>query len=262
MPPCNRYILLLTLTYALVCLLGNIENEWKQEIAPWLGEEPAGVNIETVRAIDAEHYPIDVYHIPANEELQQKIISTFRLRKSDSQNGGTEKYISNMGILPRYPGERSYLLETSEVQIPWLEVNKDGSMCLCPNDTNEYRDVSGAEIIAPPYPEYRQQRYLHTFRALVLAATSFFLPGMFCCIGWLWIQRKPICSKETATICLAIPAAVAFIGAFADLYLHGLHKDYAISGALFSVITNLCCSAMLIALTGAIKTIWLKIRNC
>lgn len=261
MSPANRYTLLLTITYAIVCLLGNIENEWKQDIAPWLGEEPTGVSLETVRAIDAEHYPIDVYHIPANGELQQKIISTFRLRKSDSQNGGAVKYISDRGILPQYPEERSYLLETFEVQIPWLEVNKDGSMRLCPNDTNEYRDVSGSEIIAPPYPEYRQHKYIHAIRALVLAATSFLLPGVFCCIGWLWIQRKPICSKETATICLAIPAAVAFIGTFADFYLHGLHKNYAISSALFSTEFNLLCAAMLIALTGVVKAIWQKVRS-
>ncbi|MBR4310234.1 MAG: hypothetical protein IKT79_04325 [Akkermansia sp.] len=67
------------------------------------------------------------------------------------------------------------------------------------------------------------------------------------------LRQKNCRITEATVICFVVPAAVAFIGAFVDFYTHGFHVSYAVSGAVFSVITNLICSSILVAATAAVR---------
>ena len=90
----------------------------------------------------------------------------------------------------------------------------------------------------------------------MLAVLCFLLPGMFCCGGRLWVQRRPIRSGETLVICLVIPAVVAYIGAYVDFYMHGFNKSYSVFSAIFSVLSNVLCAAVLLVLTGIVRRLW------
>ena len=255
----NLYAILLALTYALLFWLGNNDHDtvsrWYEEAAPWLGEPPAGLTCETERAETIAEFPCTRFDISPNEELKQKIISTFRLWES------SPGVYSSMGIYPQYPEGKEEILRTSSAIYPRLELQTNGSMRFWPNDANTQLSPSTATPISIPYPNYLRDTDSEMLRSLLLAILCNMLPGVFCCVGWLWIQRKPIRSRETAVICLAVPTAVAFIGAFADFYIHGFHKNYAIVGAIFSVVTNLICAGLLIGITSILKSLIRKIQG-
>lgn len=254
MKPSNLYAIILTLTYALLFWLGNSDHNtasgWNKEVAPWLGELPAGVESETVRAKTADGYPCTYYLIPHNEEMKQKIISTFQLIE-----GKPGYYFSDEGITPRYPEDKEVDLKTFETIYPILEVEQRG-LRFCPNDANTQGNPSAVKFIDIPYPQYLPDSATEMQRSLMLAVLCYMFPGVFCCVGWLWIQKNPIRSRETLVICLAIPAAVAFVGAFADFYIHGFHRNYAVFSAVFSVVTNLISAGIVIALTAPVKYLW------
>ena len=253
MKPSNLYAILLSLTYALLFWLGcndhDTASRWYEEAAPWLGEPPAGLTGETERAQTPEDFPCTRFDISPNEELKQKIITTFHL--SEFIPG----IYSSMGIYPQHPGKSFSAI------YPRLELQPDGSMRFWPNNLNTQQSPSTATPINIPYPHYLRDSDSEMLRSLLLAILCNMLPGVFCCVGWLWIQHKPVLSRETAVICLAIPAAVAFVGAFADFYIHGFHKNYAIVGAIFSVVTNLICAGLLIGITGIQKSLIRKIQG-
>lgn len=261
-----RYALMLVITYALLFFLVNADfsakSRWSDEAAPWLGEPPNELSVETVRANLAEETPITVFTIPASDEWKQKIISAYGLERSIYADDATERYVSLMGLYPIYPKEKTYLLEpyTSSVHVPWLKVHQDGSMSFCPNDYNEYRDPSGAEFSKVPHPEYRENRYVHFIKELTAATLCFLLPGLFCCIGWLWVQRRPIQSRTTVNICLLLPVVVGIIGALVDFYIHGFSITYCKIAAIIAAFSNALCALVLITITAAGRWLWQRIR--
>jgi len=255
MKPTDFYAILVSVVYALLFSLGYFSRtDWNEEAAPWLGESPAGMSIEGARARYENEYPRTIYTLRPNEELRRKIITTFRLE--ECRPGRYE----NNGIDPIYPEGKEVVLEVSAYIYPWLEVNEDGSMSLCVNDLNlaEQKDPTKVQEAEFPYPQHLQSEGFMMIRSLLLAALCYMMPGIFCSVGWLWTQRKPLSSRGTKTICLLIPAAVAFIGAFVDFYVHGFHARYAMSGAASAVFTNLLCAGAIMGLTSIGKTLWGK----
>lgn len=254
--PVNFYSVLLPIVYAVLYLLGNYEDgenaEWYEQVAPWLGEAPEGLVTEQSRAASADDFPVTVYHFPADEELKQKIISTFQLEEN-----GAGIY-DNHGVSTLYPDGKEDVLTVSDVIYPCLQVEQDGRMSFSVDNYNmmEQKDDSLVKELQVPYPDYLPNTYGPMARELMLAVLCYLLPGVFCCVGWLWIQRRPIDCRDTAVICLMIPAAVAFIGAYVDFYTHGFHESYAVHSAVFSAITNLICACILIAATAAVRRLW------
>ena len=254
--PVNFYSVLLSIVYAVLYLVGNYEAgenaEWYKQVAPWLGEAPEGLVIEQCRATDAEEYPVTMYHLPADEGLKQKIISTFELEENDAG------IFDNHGVCIMYPEGKEEVLSVSDVIYPRLHVSQDGSMNFSVDDYNmsEQKNASLVKALQIPYPDYLPNTVGAMARSILLAVLCYLLPGIFCCVGWLWIQRRPISCRETAVICFAIPAAVAFIGAYVDFYSHGFHQSYAVFSAVFSVITNLLCAGILIAATKVERKLW------
>lgn len=259
MKPIALYSTLLAVVYALLFWLGNndhdTESRWNQEAAPWLGEAPAGVESELVRAQSIEELPFIEYSIPADAALKQNIITTFQLAES------SPGVYTNNGIRVVYPDGNEVIEKLYSTIYPGLTVNQDGSMRLCVNNLNKHEQSPAENLraIQIPNPQYLPDGDTEMQSSLMLAVLCFLLPGAFCSIGWLWIQRKPIRSRDTVNICLWIPGVVAFIGACVDFYVHGFNVDYTVYSATFSVISNLICSGLIIGATAAFRGVWNKI---
>ncbi len=258
-----RYALLLALTYALLFWLGNGNHDdvsyWNDEAAPYLGEAPAGMTAEIVRATTSEELPCVIYHLPANEAMQQKIITTLRLKKEMGWSKPSTPVATYYGSWGIYCGDSSIL--GSGVLTPRLDILSDGSMRLIIDDTNAHDDPSMADYIPTPHPEYLPNKVLEFCRHAMLAIVCFMLPGLFCSIGWLWIQRRPIRSGDCFTICLLIPAIIACVGAYADFHIHGFSKGYIQLCSVASALSNILTALFIIGLTAIVKALYRYINQ-
>lgn len=248
------YFATLSIAYAVIFLLGNWgdaspEGIWKSTAAPWLGEAPAGVRYETIRAESAADFPRDVFTFPANEELRRKIIETYAMQEVEPG-----RYANNQ-VKPLYPAENTPELTAERSCIsPWLEVKSDGSMRFCADDANVPFDEQQAVPLAPAYPQYLPQgQWELLYRELMLAVLCFMFPAVFCCVGWLWVQRHSLCAPGTKRICLQLVAVVAFVGAGVDFFWHGFDATYTLWSALVAVILNLLVAGILMGLTALVR---------
>lgn len=248
------YFVTLSIVYAFIFLLGNWddaspEGVWKSTAAPWLGEASAGMKCETIRAGAAGDFPCDVFTFPANEELRRKIIETYAM-----QEVGPGRYANNQ-VKPQYPVENTPELTAERSCIsPWLEVRSDGSMRFCPDDANVAFDEQKAVPLAPAYPQYLPQgQWELLYRELMLAVLCFMFPAVFCCVGWLWVQRRSLRAPGTKRICLQLVAVVAFVGAVVDFYWHGFDTTYTLWSAVVAALLNLLVAGILMALTALVR---------
>ena len=250
------YFVALSIVYALIFLLGNgddlsTEGVWKSTAAPWLGEAPAGVKFETIRAESSADFPRLVFTFPANEELRRKIIETYAMQEVEPG-----RYANNQ-VKPLYPAENTPVLTAERSCIsPWLEVKSDGSMRFCPDDANVPFDERDAVPLAPAYTQYLPQgQWELLYRGLMLAVLCFMFPAVFCCVGWLWVQRQSLRAPGTKRICLQLVAVVAFVGAVVDFYWHGFDTTYTLWSAVVAVILNLLVSGILMGLTALVRAL-------
>lgn len=246
------YAVILVAVYALLWFVGNgfhgAEARWQDEAAPWLGEAPADLQVQTLRAASAEQLPCSEFTLAADTVLQQKIIATFGLEPTAQ---GDSVVYTGKGVLPMYPADYPMLPNgLSAVFSPRLTVLADGTMLFCPDDANATKDESVARKLAPVYPQYLPQSpQWEVARGLMLAVLCFLLPGALCCVGWLWVQRRAVADGNTPYICYFLPAVVAFLGAYADFYVHGYDASYAMYSAVFSTLTNVACAFVLVLFT-------------
>lgn len=248
------YFVTLSIVYAFIFLLGNWddaspEGVWKSTAAPWLGEAPAGMKCETIRAGASGDFPCDVFTFPANEELRRKIIETYAMQEVEPS-----RYANNQ-VKPQYPAENTPELTAERSCIsPWLEVKSDGSMRFCPDDANVAFDEQKAVPFAPAYPQYLPQgQWELCYRELMLAVLCFMFPAVFCCVGWLWVQRHSLSAPGTKRICLQLVAVVAFLGAVVDFYWHGFDTSYTLLSAVVAVLLNLLVAGILMGLTALVR---------
>ncbi len=252
------YFISLSVVYALVFLLGNWsdsspERVWNSEAAPWLGEAPAGVTCEFVRADSSDAFPLDVFNLPPNEQLRRNIMELYAMQEVEGESG---RY-ANFQVKPLYPAENTPVLTAERACIsPWLEVMADGSMRFCVDDANVQQDEQKATPVAPPYPQYLPQgQWELLYRELMLALLCFVFPAVFCCAGWLWVQRRSLCGAETKRICLLVTAIVAFLGAYGDFFWHGFDSSYSVFSAVVAVILNLLVAGILMGGTALVRAI-------
>lgn len=259
------YFFALSVVYAILLVLGNLDDltpqgQWRVQAAAWLGEPPDGLKVETMRAGFRGDYPTTVFSIPANENLRRSIIDTYHLEPAGTTKDGEVKY-GNKHILPDYADEtRPELSGLSVLISPWLLVKPDGSMRFCADDANvEQGRYPVVSLVAHPYPQYLPRGEWELFyRHLALAVLCFLFPALFCCAGWLWLQRQPVSAPETRRICLLIPALVGFIGAFADFYLHGFDMSYSLFSSAFSAGTNFIAALLLVGITALLRKLFDK----
>ncbi len=246
------YAVALVAVYVLLWFVGNgfhgAEAQWLQEAAPWLGEPPAGVQVQTLRAASAEQLPCSEYTLAADTALQQKIITTFGLEPTAQ---GEATVYTGKGVLPVYPADYPLLPGgLSAVLSPRLTVQADGTMLFCPDDANALKDEAAARKLAPEYPQYLPQNpQWEVARGLMLAVLCFMLPGVLCSVGWLWVQRRAVADGDTAYICYLLPAVVAFLGTYTDFYVHGFDTSYSTFSAVLSALTNVVCAFVLVLFT-------------
>lgn len=250
------YFILLSLAYAMIFLLGNwgdlsAEGLWRTQAGPWLGEPPADLNFTTVRAETEDGFPRIVFTLPANEELRQKIIATYAMQEVQGVSG---RYANNQ-VKPLYPEENTPALTAERSCLsPWLEVKADGSMRFCADDVNVSFDEQKSVPVAPPYPQYLPQgQWELCYRELMLAVLCFMFPAVFCCVGWLWVQRHSLSAPGTKRICLQLVAVVAFVGAVVDFYWHGFDTTYTLWSAVVASLLNLLVAGILMALTALVR---------
>lgn len=259
----KRYFIGLCIIYALLLTLGQWDNltpqgQWRAEAAPWLGEPPSGLHAERVRAGEDRMYPVTVYSLPADEELRRRIIDIFQLEKTGTNAAGEEKY-GNRHVLPDYTADTRPVLTGLSVCIsPWLVVSPDGSMQFCANDANvEQGEYPVTSLVAHPFPQYLPRgSWELMYRPLALAGLCFLFPALFCCVGWLWVQRRSVNAAETKRICLHIPVLVGFLGAFADFYGNGFDFPYSLFSSVFSAITNCVAALMLVGGTTLVRKLF------
>ena len=250
------YFVSLSIVYALVFLLGNWsdtspEGVWNSEAAPWLGEAPAGVTCDFERADSGDALPLVIFNIPPNEQMRRTLLELFAMQKVEGESG---RY-ANFQVKPLYPAENTPALTAARSCIsPWLEVMADGSMRFCVDDANVPFDEQKALPLAPPYPQYLPQgQWELLYRELMLAVLCFAFPAVFCCVGWLWVQRRSLCGVETKRICLLVTAIVAFIGAYGDFSWHGFASSYSVFSAVVAVILNLLVAGILMGVTALVR---------
>lgn len=250
------YAVISVAVYAVLWFVGNgfhgAEVRWQEEAAPWLGAAPAGVQVQTLRAASAEQLPCSEFTLAADAALQQKIISTFGLEPVAQ---GEVTVYTGKGVLPVYPADYPMLPGgLSAVLSPRLTVQADGTMLFCPDDANAAKDESVARKLAPVYPQYLPQSpQWEVARGLMLAVLCFLLPGVLCCAGWLWVQRRAVADANTPYICYFLPAVVAFLGAYVDFYVHGFDTSYSTFSAVFSALTNVACAFVLVMSTKMVR---------
>ena len=184
---------MLSVVYAVLLTLGNLDNltpqgQWRELAAPWLGEPPAGLQVETIRAGNFGDCPATVFSLPANEELRRRIIETYRLDPAGTTAAGEEKF-GNKHVLPDYTDDTRPVLPGLSVCIsPWLVVEPDkwefgepqASQIPIPHALARgisYMPLACISCTAIAVLSYRcSQRYLHTCDSKYFIERSDWLP--------------------------------------------------------------------------------------
>lgn len=242
------YTLLMPLTYALlmwgICVTVDSKDPqtlWNKEAAPWLGEAPAGLTARTVSEPDAAAYT--VYNVPDTAEIRAAFAHAF----PGSPNGC---YYANK---PEW--SRGFLDGGMQCLTPSLRETYPGRVDIIIANPAAIRDSQQSVAITPPHPELLSKPIPFEVPLILLVGVlSYFYPALFCCVGWLWIQRKRLLTPETFVICLVLPGIFGAVFAMAGpLILGGYDGVMSLFNVIFIVALNVGCSVGLLALTALVK---------
>lgn len=101
-------------------------------------------------------------------------------------------------------------------------------------------------------PEFAPPTYL----VPLIIFVGLTLPSLVCCIGWLWVQRRPILSVETPYICFLLPLGFMMIANITSVYAFGYDGINTIASHVISLGANAICSAALVGLTWFLRLLW------
>ena len=98
----------------------------------------------------------------------------------------------------------------------------------------------------------------HASEGVILALLPFLylLPALFCCIGWQWIQRRPIASLETVYICFMLPLIFVVIANIVDVYTSGYDGFNTLFGHFILLVINILCCAGITGVTALVRLIY------
>lgn len=82
------------------------------------------------------------------------------------------------------------------------------------------------------------------------------LPSLVCCIGWLWIQRRPIRSMETPYICFILPMVFLLVACVISVHFFGYDGFNTIVGHFLILAANGACCIGLVGLTWLLRMLW------
>lgn len=103
---------------------------------------------------------------------------------------------------------------------------------------------------------YQGEHFIPTYMAPAMHLLSMVLAPIICCIGWLWIQRRPVRSPETPYICFMLPLGVMLVVSLVYIHTTGYDGINTFFSLFLTLAANAICSAALVGLTGLLKMLW------
>lgn len=250
------YTLLMPLTYALllwgVCVTVDSKDPqtlWNKEAGPWLGEAPAGLTVRTVNEPDAA--PYTAYNVPDTAEIRAAFARAF----PGSPNGC---YYADM---PEW--SRGFLDGGMSCLTPSLSETYPGRVDIIIRNPAAIRDSQKSVVITPPHPELLSKPIPFEVPLILLTGVLiYFYPALFCCVGWLWIQRQRLLTPVTFVICLVLPGIFGAVFAMAGPVLLGEYDGVmTLFNIGFIAVLNIGCSLGLLTLTALLKFLKLVVRQ-
>ncbi len=94
---------------------------------------------------------------------------------------------------------------------------------------------------------------LNTTMILALLIVWHLLPALFCCIGWLWIQRRPLLRPTTLYICFILPLLFTLICNVVGVFLEGYDGFSTLFGHFLLLVANAICCVGLVGITALVR---------
>ena len=244
------YIILMPLCYTLLLWLGyNVINnhtpqeEWMEQAAPWLGEPPADLSTRRMQE-NPELKPYTIFMVPATAEMKARFHRAF---PEDEQTNPLGNFYAS------YPEwSQSCLSSGAKTISPEMQETSDGRLFITIDNPNAQKSASSAPWIEPAYTQYLDKTPNLTMCIdLLIGFATYLFPSLFCCVGWLWVQRQRIRSAGTFIICFPLPFIVALTAFY---HLSGEYDGIVtILGLIVSASLNIACSMALIVVTAIIR---------
>jgi hypothetical protein len=233
---------------------------WNKEAGPWLGEAPAGLTVRTVNEPDAA--PYTAFNVPDTAEIRAAFARAF----PGSPNGC---YYADMPEWSRgfLDGGMSCLTpslcETYPGRVDIIIRNPAAIRDFIIRNPAAIRDSEKSVVITPPHPELLSKPIPFEVPLILLTVVLlYFYPALFCCVGWLWIQRQRLLTPLTFVICLVLPGIFGAVFAMSWTVLLG---EYDGVMTLFNIgiiaVLNIGCSLGLLTLTALLKFLKLVVRQ-
>lgn len=177
------------------------QEEWMEQAAPWLGEAPAGLRVHHLVEGSYDAVYSTVFMLPPNEKVKQNYERAFPLVPGSNPYGIWWTH-EPLGASDDIASGKLYLSPLlTETPEGWLRI-----VLKRPTDSRTHATAQKANTLYPEYmPAYPRLKYWGEYLLLFLGV---FFPSIFCCAGWLWVQRKRIYSFDTCVICLVLPLCI------------------------------------------------------
>lgn len=234
---------------------------WEEQIGPWLGEAPAGVQV--IR----ENDDLDetFFIIPANPQIKAEALRLFGLGESEwSYYSGLKRSLGKVGV-NNTETLRPYLRDSAiEADIspqclrffeytlifqPIMLERADGTLLI---SLAYPLDRENATRLTPPHPEYLDEwtslkSFLKMHYFLFLAP----LPAFICCASWLWVRGHSPYHESFTYVCMVIPVISGAMLVMAHLELPLAEPDWmdflglCLIGVVAYGSSNLLCTAFM-----------------
>ena len=103
---------------------------------------------------------------------------------------------------------------------------------------------------------YQGEYFIPAYMEPAMFLLSMVLASIICCIGWLWIQRRPVRSPETPYICFMLPLSFMLIVSICYVHATGYDGFNTIFGLFVTLAANAICCAALVGLTCLLQMLW------
>lgn len=244
------YIILMPLCYALLLWLGykvisnqTPQEEWIEQAAPWLGEPPADLSTRRMQE-NPELKPYTIFIVPATAEMKARFHRAFPVDEQTNPLGN---------FYARYPEwSQSGLSSGAKTISPEMQETSDGRLFITIDNPNAQKSASSAPWVEPTYTQYLDKHPNLTMCIdLLIGFATYLFPSLFCCAGWLWVQKQRVRSADTFIICFLLPFIVAPVAFY---ILSGEYDGIVtILGLILMAALNIACSLALIALTSIVR---------
>lgn len=245
------YILLMPVSYVLLLWLGytylmqqSPQEQWQEQAASWLGEPPANLRVHEVNE-SPDSIPYTVFQVPTSDDMKERFHRAFPGASQDCE------YLED---LPEW--SKCGLTGGNSVIVPSMKEDANlGLLYITIDNPNNKSQHSKVRTIKPLYPQYLDHHpYLTMWRDLLIGLLCYVYPSLFCCIGRLWIERKPVWTSTTVGICMILPALTIAIAYYIAISNFGMYDGImSMMGLFFFAGLNIINSLTLMILTSIVS---------